>query len=155
MKWFRLVLVGCLIGFGTSTFVKLYQANPSSCKTKYRHDTTVKIGDDHIKAEIAQSDQDKEQGLAGRSCIGANQGMLFVFKEPGKYDFWMKDMKFPIDIIWLNENKQVVKVAPNVSPATYPKTFSSDIPSMYVLELHADTAQQLNITDGVQLQFNL
>jgi uncharacterized membrane protein (UPF0127 family) len=155
MKWMRLVLVGCLIGFGVSTFIKLYQSNPANCKTPYVHDTTVKIGDNQINAEVADNDAEKEKGLAGRSCIGANQGMLFIFKEPGKYDFWMKDMKFPIDIIWLNENKQVVKVAPNVSPATYPKTFSSDIPSMYVLELHADTAQQLNITDGVQLQFNL
>jgi uncharacterized membrane protein (UPF0127 family) len=155
MKWFRLVLVGCLIGFGTSTFVKLYQANPSSCKTKYRHDTTVKIGDDHIKAEIAQSDQDKEQGLSGSSCIGVDQGMLFVFKESGKYDFWMKDMKFPIDIIWLNQSKQAVKVEPGVSPETYPKTFVNERPAMYVLELRAARAQQLNIVEGSQLQFNL
>jgi uncharacterized membrane protein (UPF0127 family) len=155
MKWFRLVLVGCLIGFGTSTFFKLYQANPSSCKTQYRHDTTVAIGDNQINAEVAQSDQDKVQGLSGRSCIGENKGMLFVFKESGKYDIWMKDMKFPIDIIWLNESKQAIKVEPNVTPATYPKIFVNERPAMYVLELRATRAQQINIVEGSQLKFNL
>jgi uncharacterized membrane protein (UPF0127 family) len=155
MKWLRLVLVGCLIGFGTSTFIKLYQANPSSCKSQYRHDTSVAIGDNKINAEVVQSDQDKEQGLSGRSCIREDQGMLFVFKESGKYDFWMKDMKFAIDIIWLNESKQAVKVEPNITPATYPKTFVNERPAMYVLELRATRAQQLNIVEGSQLQFNL
>jgi uncharacterized membrane protein (UPF0127 family) len=155
MKWLRLVFVGCLIGFGISTFIKLYQSNPANCKSSYRHDTTVKISDKQINTEVVKSDSEKETGLAGRSCIGANEGMLFVFKELGKYDFWMKGMKFPIDVVWLNENKQVIKVAPNISPATYPKTFSSDMPSLYVLELPAGKAQQLNITDGSQLQFNL
>jgi uncharacterized membrane protein (UPF0127 family) len=155
MKWLRLVLVGCLIGFGTSTFIKLYQANPSSCKSQYRHDTSVAIGDNKINAEVVQSDQDKEQGLSGRSCIREDQGMLFVFKESDKYDFWMKDMKFAIDIIWLNESKQAVKVEPNITPATYPKTFVNERPAMYVLELRATRAQQLNIVEGSQLQFNL
>jgi uncharacterized membrane protein (UPF0127 family) len=102
-----------------------------------------------------QSDQDKEQGLSGRSCIREDQGMLFVFKESDKYDFWMKDMKFAIDIIWLNESKQAVKVEPNITPATYPKTFVNERPAMYVLELRATRAQQLNIVEGSQLQFNL
>jgi uncharacterized membrane protein (UPF0127 family) len=155
MKWLRLVLVGCLIGLGGSTFAKVSLANPSICNLSYRRDTTIKIGSNYINAEVPQNAQKKEIGLGGRSCIGADQGMLFVFSEPGNYDFWMKDMKFPIDIVWLNENKITVGVSANISPATYPKTFTSDKPAKYILELQSGRAQQLNIGEGTTLQFKL
>jgi uncharacterized membrane protein (UPF0127 family) len=91
--------------------------------------------------------------LGGRACIGPDQGMLFTFNKPGQYDFWMKNMKFPIDIVWVNENKMVVSVSPEVEPKTYPKTFTSNKPAKYVLELHAGRAQQLNISEGTNLNF--
>jgi uncharacterized membrane protein (UPF0127 family) len=155
MKWLRLIVVGGLIGLGASTFVKVSMANPSLCTAAYRHDLTIKIGDNYINAEVPENAQKKETGLSGRACIGPDQGMLFVFSKPDKYDFWMKDMKFPIDIVWLNENKMVIDVTPELSPSTYPKTFTSKDLSKYVLELQAGRAQQLNIGEGTQLQFNL
>jgi uncharacterized membrane protein (UPF0127 family) len=155
MKWLRLILVGGLIGLGASTFVKVSLANPNSCTVPYRQDARIKAGNNYIEAEVPQNDQQKATGLGGRSCIGSEQGMLFVFDKEGSYDFWMKDMKFSIDIVWLNEDKTVIDVAPNVSPATYPKTFTSKKPAKYVLELQTGKAQQLDITQGSPLQFSL
>lgn len=60
--------------------------------------------------------------------------MLFVFPEAGLHRFWMKDMNFPIDIYWLGKNYEVVDVAKNVPPESYPKTFSPKSPANYVLE---------------------
>jgi len=136
-------------------FAKVSLANPSVCKVAYRDDITIKVGNNSVSAEVAANTQEQNLGLGGRSCIGADKGMLFAFSQPGQYDFWMKDMKFPIDIVWLNENKLVVTVKSNVMPNTYPKTFTSTKPAKYVLELGADRAQQLNITEGTTLQFNL
>jgi uncharacterized membrane protein (UPF0127 family) len=155
MKWLRLIVVGCLIGLGASTFARVSTANPNVCTTSYRHDTTVKAGDNLINVEVPENGQKKEIGLGGRPCIGADEGMLFVFSQPGQPNFWMKNMKFPIDIIWIDENKIVTKVDANIAPSTYPKTFNSEKPAKYVLELRANRAQQLNIADSTQLAFTL
>jgi uncharacterized membrane protein (UPF0127 family) len=155
MKWLRLIVVGGLIGLGASTFAKVSLANPNLCSTPYRHDITIKAGNNLIDAEVPENSQKKAVGLGGRSCIGAEEGMLFVFSQADMYDFWMKDMKFPIDIIWVDENKIVTKVDADIAPSTYPKTFRSEKPSKYVLELRANRAQQLNIAEGNSLQFQL
>lgn len=60
--------------------------------------------------------------------------MLFEFKEVGQYGFWMKDMKYPIDIIWIDENLHEVFRASSVPADSYPKVFSSPVPAKYVLE---------------------
>lgn len=67
--------------------------------------------------------------------------MLFVFDEPGHYAFWMKDMRFPIDIIWAGPDGRVVHIEENLSPETYPNSFSSALPAQYVLEVPAGFAQ--------------
>jgi uncharacterized membrane protein (UPF0127 family) len=155
MKWLRILLVGGIIGLGASTFVKMSAASPQVCHAVYRHDTTVKVTNIYIDAEVATNENQKETGLSNRTCIGENQGMLFVFEKPGNYDFWMKDMKFPIDIVWMNESKTVTEVTPSVYPSTYPKTFTSKNASKYVLELQFGNAQRLNISEGTSLQFSL
>lgn len=126
---------------------------PDDCRQYYRHDATIHIAGSAIKTEIADSDQELEKGLSGRICIGENEGMLFVFKEPGYYNFWMKDMKFPIDIVWVDANKRVIEVTDNIQPSTYPDTFISTRRPQYVLELKAGQAAKLGITSGKTLDF--
>ena len=93
-----------------------------------------------IAVEIADTPVSRKQGLSGRNALGYNQGMLFVYGEPGNYSFWMKDMKFPIDIIWIGKDKRIVDITKNISPETFPETFKSAIPAQYVLELNAGWA---------------
>ena len=73
-----------------------------------------------IQAELAQTPEQRSIGLMHRPKMGVNEGMLFVFPQNGKYSFWMKDMRFSIDILWLSANGRIVYMAQNVSPDTYP-----------------------------------
>jgi uncharacterized membrane protein (UPF0127 family) len=155
MKYIKLMFVGLLLGCGVSALLKVITAAPTKCKEPYRQDTKITIGTNVINAEIAKTDQQKTTGLSDRSCIGVDQGMLFVFDKPDSYSFWMKDMKFPIDIIWVSETNTVNKVKANASPSTYPDNFTNTEPAKYVLEIQADRSRQLNIAQGTQLEFNL
>ncbi len=147
-------MIGVITGIGLSAVVRVYSAVPTSCNVAYRHDTIIKTANDSIVAQVAKTDAQRTTGLSGRACIGADQGMLFEFDNPGLYPFWMKDMKFPIDMVWINANHTVVTVDPAVLPSSYPSNFVSSAPAQYVLELQAGRARTLNITPGTNLQFN-
>src|SRR5262245_59669655 len=59
------------------------------------------------EVEIAQNDAQRAQGLSGSNPLADNTGMLFLFAKPGNYIFWMKDMRFPLDMIWIKSHKVV------------------------------------------------
>ncbi len=111
------------------------------------------VDDCLVTLEIVQDDASIQKGLSGRASMPSSHGMLFVFQEEGEYCFWMKDMKFYLDIIWFNANKEIVYIEPNIAPETYPTPFCSSTPAQYVLELHAGAAQNLNLKAGQKLQF--
>ena len=71
--------------------------------------------------------------------------MLFVFAKPSVQCFWMKDMQFPIDIIWLDSTKKVTHIETNVDPMTYPKQYCGDDTTKYVIELRAGEAAAAQI----------
>jgi uncharacterized membrane protein (UPF0127 family) len=75
-------------------------------------------------------------------------GMFFVMDTPKQYGFWMPDMHFAIDIIWMNEDMRVVDISHNVRPETYPKTFHPITPALYVLEVSAGYAEKMGIQKG-------
>jgi uncharacterized membrane protein (UPF0127 family) len=116
----------------------------------YRKDLNVKISGETIETELAKTAAEFQKGLAGRPCILPSQGMLFAYTKPGQYKFWMKGMKFPIDIIWIGANRQVVGFYNKIQPSTYPDQFTNEAsrPAQYVLELKAGRAEQLHITLG-------
>ncbi|MEY2664714.1 MAG: hypothetical protein RIT04_522 [Candidatus Parcubacteria bacterium] len=102
---------------------------------------------------VADTNSEKELGLGGRDSLASDTGMLFVFDESSEHAFWMKDMKFGIDIIWLDENMRVVHVENDVLPESYPKIFSSREKSRFVLEVSAGIAKKNNYTEGSTLDF--
>lgn len=106
-----------------------------------------------IRSEVVDTDELLAKGLGGRDSLQQDQGMLFVFKSLGKYSFWMKDMNFAIDIVWIDSNKKVIDIESNVSPDTYPKLFTSKQSVLYVLEINAGIGEKLGITEGVRLVF--
>jgi uncharacterized membrane protein (UPF0127 family) len=80
--------------------------------------------------------------------------MLFQFSKPGQLWIWMKDMKFPIDIVWIAPNHTVVGIEQDVQPSTYPDKFvNRDRPAQYVLELKANRSKELNINLGTPVSF--
>lgn len=113
----------------------------------------LKIGSKTLNIEVADTDEERILGLSGRTSLGENDGLLFVFKKEGKYGFWMKDMNFPIDIIWIGKDKKIVHVESNVLPSSYPKVFFPQELSLYVLEVSAGFLNKNNIKIGDFVDF--
>lgn len=95
----------------------------------------VELRGEFVKIAIADTESLRAQGLSGISKLGPDEGMLFIFPRDGKYAFWMKDMRFSIDILWLSSEGVVVDMVERVSPSTYPDSFIPETPARYVLEL--------------------
>ena len=112
---------------------------------------TITVGGIQIQAEIASTDAQRQDGLSGRAGLAAGQGMLFIFPQSGNYGFWMKEMSFPIDILWADKNGTIITIWPNLSPSTYPQVFYPTAPAQYVLELPANFAAQNNIAVGAKI----
>lgn len=113
---------------------------------------TIVLSGENFSAEVMTTAAQKNQGLSGRDSLGKNQAMLFVFSEPGLYDFWMKDMKFAIDIIWVGQGK-IVDLAPRVAPAvtddpTMIPRLTPRLPAERVIEVVAGTADRLHLKIG-------
>jgi hypothetical protein len=97
--------------FGLTLFSMPYLNHVSDVENKRE----VKINNQLIIADTASTPLEQEMGLSGRKNLTLNEGMLFIFEKPGKYGFWMRGMKFPIDIIWIKQNR-VVGVEENLRP---------------------------------------
>lgn len=87
-------------------------------------------------------------GLSGRENLPAGYGMLFVFNDIGSHGFWMKDMNFPIDIIFIDDNFLVTGIEKEIATNTYPEIFGEDFVSKYVLEVNAGFADANGIKIG-------
>jgi uncharacterized protein len=103
--------------------------------------------------ELADSPEKRQQGLSGRENIANHSGMLFIFDTNDYHGIWMPDMNFSIDIIWLDEAKQVVAIESRVAPETYPRVFKPTVPAKYVIELPAGTAATEQLVVGQVLEF--
>jgi len=114
---------------------------------------TLRVGERSYRLEIAKTSAAQQKGLGGRVSLLANQGMLFEFGAPAQRCFWMKDMRFSLDIIWFSGTKQVEHIEANVNPSTYPKIFCPTQPAQYVIELNAGQTYAAGIAVGQTLNF--
>lgn len=118
----------------------------------------VQIGRALFHTEIVSDPASRTQGLSGRAGLSENGGMLFLFPEPGIYSFWMKDMQFPIDILWI-ENGKVVFIAEDVRPPRdsqeFPTVVSPHQAADMVLEVSAGSVQRFGITVGASVTAQL
>lgn len=106
-----------------------------------------------INVEVADNTVLQQKGLSGHKKLLPNEGMFFVFTKVGEQDFWMKDMTFPLDIIWIDENLKVVHIEKSLDPKTYPKIYFSSTPALYVLEIMAGQSDVLKIATGTTVTF--
>jgi uncharacterized membrane protein (UPF0127 family) len=110
-----------------------------------------------ITVEIADNDKSRSAGLSNRGSLGEDRGMLFVFDAEGKTAFWMKKMNFPLDIIWLNGDKEVVDISKNLPPCKQSScpTYAPRNNSLYVVEVNAHFTDKYNITNKTVASFKL
>jgi uncharacterized protein len=111
-----------------------------------------------LAADISASNEQRTKGLSVKDALAENEAMLFVFDNEGEHTFWMKDMKFPIDIIWINSNKTVVHIEHNLQPCDYGllcQTYKPGQDSLYVLETVSGFAEKHDVVQGTRIQFDL
>ncbi len=111
------------------------------------------LGGEALLLEIADTGVLRMQGLSGHPPLAQNEGMLFVFPADDKHSFWMKDMLFSIDILWLDSEYRIVDVKENATPESYPKSFTPSVPVRYVLELPAGFFELHKLKKGDRPEF--
>ena len=127
---------------------------PSFARESGVASTTVRINGQTLRVDVADTPKEREQGLGGRHGLAEDEGMLFVFQTDGRWGFWMKDMLFSIDIVWLSGEGKVVDTIKNVAPDTYPAySFLPNVPARYVLELPAGLVTRYNVQIGDSVKF--
>ena len=109
--------------------------------------------------EVADDAVERSRGLSGREPLPEDGGMLFVYQEPLVPGFWMRQMRFPLDFVWIGEDCEVVDVTPDV-PAPGSGTPDSELtvyrpgtPVLYNLEVNAGTAERHGIEVGDPVRF--
>jgi len=107
-----------------------------------------------VQAEIAATDKAREKGLMFRKSMPENQGMLFVFEEEALYNFWMKNTRFPLDIIWIDSNKRIVDIYEYALPCKdVCKTIAPRTKARFALEINAGLTRKHKIKIGDSLDF--
>ncbi len=150
----QIILLLTVIGAGIFLF------NPSTGKTpeipflpQPPKTAQLQINGNSIKVEVADTAQKRSKGLAGKSELSENEGMLFVFDRLDKYVFWMKGLSFPLDFVWIKDT-QVVDILENIPPPSPGQSddslpvYSSKVDFNKVLEIKAGTVKRLNIKAG-------
>lgn len=147
---FFILLLFFLTGCFTFTSVKLNQM----MENKNEKITALEIGGKIIKLELAETVSQQTKGLSNRDFLFPDQGMLFVYSDYLLPGFWMKGMLFPLDIIWLKDNK-IVGWEKNIPVATSTnlQIYYPPEPVNYVLEVFAGTVDNLGITVGQEVKY--
>lgn len=128
-------------------FIAIFVYNGVNTQTQDNF-ARLAIGNEVLKVELAKTLIQREEGLSGRLNLPENGGMLFVFDKPDLYSFWMKNMNFAIDIIWLDKDFKIVDIKERLEPSSYPKSFVSNEPAQYALETNAGFVSSAGIKIG-------
>lgn len=143
------ILVGVLlILIAGGAFWHFYTSKVATQTNSGLPKAVLKINGISLVVEVAQTKAEHEKGLSGRTSLSPDSGMLFIFPEPGIYGFWMPDMHFAIDILWLDSNLRVVYIKKNATPDSYPTVFTPDTNAKFVLEVVSGFTDQHSIKVG-------
>jgi hypothetical protein len=118
----------------------------------FEHEISIIVNQDvRLDTDVSSTNNERIIGLSKYTKLQKHQAMLFVFQEQGYYPFWMKNMKFPIDIIWLDEEKKIVFIKEYADPLDYPQSYNPESVSLYVLETVAGFATEHQLFIGQEL----
>lgn len=120
----------------------------------------VTLGGVQFRVELAVTSAERIRGLSGHPLLAADAGMLFVFEQARKPSFWMREMLFPLDMIWIDADCTVVHITRGAPPQALDQSLS-DLPRygppvaiLYVLEINAGRAESAAITVGSPARFD-
>lgn len=130
-----------------SLAIYAYEVLPGTYKVSKSY-IRMGLGGETLKLEIADTEVLREQGLSGHKPLGANEGMLFIFPNDDQHQFWMKDMLFPIDIVWFDSEYRIIDVRERADPNSYPEIFTPKSNARYVIELPAGFFEKYHLKVG-------
>ena len=109
----------------------------------------VCVGVHCLKVEVASTPEERTQGLMFRESLGEENGMVFVFEEPARHGFWMKNTLIPLDIVWISEKQEVVEIQ-TVFPCKKDPcpVFAPSKDALYVLETNAGLMNDWKVKEG-------
>jgi uncharacterized protein len=114
----------------------------------------TRAGEQHVKVEIARTEQERAHGLMYRQNLDAGRGMIFLFEAPEKHmKFWMKNTYIPLDMIFIGPDKHVVFVEENAEPLTTTSRGPDEEESQFVLEVPGGWARAHGVERGVAVRF--
>ena len=114
----------------------------------YPNTIIITIGDVPVNASVADTLAKRIKGLSDTPFLPDDVVKLFAFGVAGNHSIWMKDMNYAIDILWADEEGAIVHIEENVSPDTFPESFSSPTPAWYVVETNAGFVERNEIELG-------
>ena len=136
--------------------IQLFTFNQSFAEEiVYSHAIVTTSTGEEIPVEVADTLKKRSLGLGKRTSLKKGWGMLFVFEKRKPHRFWMKDMQFPLDIIWL-DNHRIVHIIHNAKPSNStdePEVMTSPVPVNFVLEIAAGRAAKLRLKTGQRMKF--
>lgn len=145
----RTVILGAAlviaITFIVMAFLLLFTPRPAESLV-----ADIRLGQHAFHVTIAQTVAERERGLSGQRSLGVNEGMLFVFPSEGIYPFWMPNMHFPLDILWINHGK-IVEIARLQAPSiSHPETelHTPTQKADRVVELNAGSVEKFGLHLG-------
>lgn len=141
-----ILLISTLLGLIATGVLSTGSLLPHTPPGTYMQKIT--IGGTPVRVELANTEELRINGLSGRDRIAENQGMLFVFEKSGRYPIWMRNMKFSLDVIWINENGVVVDIWRNAHPGSYPQIYEPARDAKFILEVNAAFTEVYNIEIG-------
>ena len=137
-------------------FVPFFGSNFTFAEVQdYAHAIVTTSTGKKISVEVADTVEKRSLGLGKRSGLENGWGMLFVFEKRKQHGFWMKDMEFPLDIIWL-DNHRIAYILRNVQPAksgVIPLVMTPPVAGNFVLEIDAGRADELKLQVGQRLKY--
>lgn len=154
-----IIIFGIILAIFAGVVFFQFRAKPNNKSISQKSPTSsISINGRTFKIEIAKTLDEQQVGLSERDSLPQDQGMLFVYDKPDFYNFWMKNMKFPLDIIFIRDNK-VVSVAQSAFPpgpnVTNPPLIKPDGMINKVLEVNSGISKKYNIKKGDKVDINL
>ena len=109
-----------------------------------------------FNVEVVDTPETRQKGLMHRENLALNEGMLFVFDTSGNYPFWMKNTLIPLDMIWMNEEKEIVFIAKNVQPCEEDPcpSVNPGVDALYVLEINGGLSDVHSLEVGMRAEFD-
>lgn len=153
-----LLVIFLVIIYGWKGLIPTNFSNTPTASQSAQGQNIVKIDNLQVQVEYAKDDATRTKGLGERDSLEYDRGMLFVFDKEQEWTFWMKDMSFPIDIIWISKDKKVVDYYKNAPPQpgvpdNQLKIYAPQSPAQYVLEINAGIVDKYDIKIGDQAEF--